>query len=368
MTGARRDTIAARVMRVLTQVGLSAKSRAYPRELSGGEQQRVAIARALVNDPSILVADEPTGNLDERATRGVFQLLRDINAGGTVVVMATHDLDLVRQAPYRIIELREGAVVYDSARPTSPSRRRAAVVRLLTREALLSFRRAPLLSALSITTIAFSLFTLGLFGLVAINLREALRGIEERVEIVAFVLPRHTRRDDRARDPGHRRLSRGRRRHLRLRGAGARPGPQGAGRVPRRLPRPPGEPAPGLDRGPDEGGLPRRRGPSSGSPSGSGGSASWTTCAIGRDWVQRLDQLRNVTGLVGLVIGLAFAAVAVVIIGVTIRLTLLQRAREIAIMRLVGATNWFIRGPFLLEGALKGLLGGLLSLALCWAG
>jgi cell division transport system permease protein len=88
----------------------------------------------------------------------------------------------------------------------------------------------------------------------------------------------------------------------------------------------------------------------------------------GREWVQKLDYLRNVTGLVGLVIGLAFAAVAVVIIGVTIRLTILQRAREISIMRLVGATNWFIRGPFLLEGALKGLLGGLLSLVLCYAG
>ncbi len=115
VTGARRDTIPARVMRVLTQVGLAAKARAYPRELSGGEQQRVAIARALVNDPPILLADEPTGNLDERATRGVFQLLREINAGGTVVVMATHDLDLVRQAPYRTIELRDGSVVYDSA-------------------------------------------------------------------------------------------------------------------------------------------------------------------------------------------------------------------------------------------------------------
>ena len=107
VTGARRSTIAARVMRVLTQVGLAAKAQAYPRELSGGEQQRVAIARALVN--------EPTGNLDERATRGVFQLLRDINASGTAVVMATHDLDLVRQAPYRVIELQEGALVYDSA-------------------------------------------------------------------------------------------------------------------------------------------------------------------------------------------------------------------------------------------------------------
>lgn len=114
VTGARRDTIEARVMRVLTQVGLNAKSQAYPREMSGGEQQRVAIARALVNDPAILVADEPTGNLDERATRGVFQLLRDINAGGTVVVMATHDLDLVRQTSYRTIELRDGVVVFDS--------------------------------------------------------------------------------------------------------------------------------------------------------------------------------------------------------------------------------------------------------------
>ncbi|HVX89368.1 MAG TPA: cell division ATP-binding protein FtsE, partial [Gemmatimonadales bacterium] len=92
VTGAPHDAIPGKVMRVLTQVGLAAKASAYPRELSGGEQQRVAIARALVNDPPILLADEPTGNLDERATRGVFQLLRDINAGGTCVVMATHDL------------------------------------------------------------------------------------------------------------------------------------------------------------------------------------------------------------------------------------------------------------------------------------
>jgi cell division transport system ATP-binding protein len=114
VTGASSDTIPARVTRVLTQVGLAGKARAYPRELSGGEQQRVAIARALVNDPAILLADEPTGNLDERASLGVFQLLRDINAGGTVVVMATHDLSLVRQATYRTIDMRDGAVINDS--------------------------------------------------------------------------------------------------------------------------------------------------------------------------------------------------------------------------------------------------------------
>ena len=114
VTGARREGIPNRVMRVLTQVGLASKARAYPKELSGGEQQRVAIARALVNDPHILVADEPTGNLDERATRGVFQLLREINAGGTVVVMATHNMELVRDAGYRTIELKGGRIVYDS--------------------------------------------------------------------------------------------------------------------------------------------------------------------------------------------------------------------------------------------------------------
>jgi cell division transport system ATP-binding protein len=115
VTGAPQSSISGRVMRVLTQVGLASKARAYPKELSGGEQQRVAIARALVNDPPILLADEPTGNLDERATRSVFQLLRDINHGGTSVIMATHNLELVRQTNYRAIELKSGQIVYDSA-------------------------------------------------------------------------------------------------------------------------------------------------------------------------------------------------------------------------------------------------------------
>jgi cell division transport system ATP-binding protein len=115
VTGTPRAQVGPRVSRVLTQVGLASKATAYPKELSGGEQQRVAIARALVNDPFVLIADEPTGNLDERATRGVFQLLREINASGTAVVMATHDLSLVRSADYRTLELNRGKVVFDSA-------------------------------------------------------------------------------------------------------------------------------------------------------------------------------------------------------------------------------------------------------------
>jgi cell division transport system permease protein len=240
-------------------------------------------------------------------------------------------------------------------------------MRLLTREALLSFRRAPLLSALSITTIAFSLFTLGLFGLVAINLRQALRGLEERVEIVAFVLrgtPAETitlATQDIAAFPEvqdvafvseEQALARARSELVEFRDAyrDLQVNPLPAS-IEVRM-KEGYRDAATVERVAD-----RLR-----------GFGFVDDVRFGKDWVRKLDHLRNITGLVGLVIGLAFAAIAVVIIGVTIRLTLLQRAREIAIMRLVGATNWFIRGPFLLEGALKGALGGVLSLGLCFAG
>ena len=121
VTGAPRSTIPTRVSRLLTQVGLASKSAALPRELSGGEQQRVAIARALVNEPYVLIADEPTGNLDDRATRGIFQLLREINASGTAVVMATHNLELIRRSDYRTIEINRGAIVFDSGENKAPA-------------------------------------------------------------------------------------------------------------------------------------------------------------------------------------------------------------------------------------------------------
>jgi len=116
VTGAQRKEIQPRAQRLLSQVGLSTKSGALIHELSGGEQQRVAIARALANEPFVLLADEPTGNLDERATRGVMELFWDINARGMAVLMATHDLELVRHYPQaRVLELDQGRLVYDSA-------------------------------------------------------------------------------------------------------------------------------------------------------------------------------------------------------------------------------------------------------------
>jgi cell division transport system ATP-binding protein len=115
VTGIARKEIVPRAQRLLSQVGLAPKAGAMVNELSGGEQQRVAIARALANDPYVLLADEPTGNLDDRATRGILDLFWEINARGMVVLMATHDLELVRRyTQARVLELDNGRLVYDS--------------------------------------------------------------------------------------------------------------------------------------------------------------------------------------------------------------------------------------------------------------
>lgn len=102
-----------RVPEVLTLVGLADKYRSYPRELSGGEQQRVALARALVNRPNILLADEPTGNLDPRNSEEIMRLLEEINMRGTTVLVVTHNREIVNMMKKRVIRLRKGVIVSD---------------------------------------------------------------------------------------------------------------------------------------------------------------------------------------------------------------------------------------------------------------
>ncbi len=238
-------------------------------------------------------------------------------------------------------------------------------MRLLFREALMAFRRAPLLSALSITTIGFSLYAVGLFGLVAVNLREALRLVEQRVEVVAYLLrgtPAETiaqASQDIAAFPEVQRvtfvseeeaLKRARAELVEFRDAyrdlSVNPLPAS------------------LEIQLKEGFRDAQH--TSAVADRLRGYGFIDDIRYGREWIEKLDRLRNIAGVVGLTIGLAFAAVAVVIIGVTIRITVLQRAREITIMRLVGATNGFIRGPFLVEGAIKGLLGGCVAILLSY--
>lgn len=228
--------------------------------------------------------------------------------------------------------------------------------------ALASFRRAPLLSALSITTIGFSLFAFGLFGIVAVNIRHALDAIDERVEIRAFVADG---------TPVERLVH-------------ATTAIESYPQVQK------------VDIVTQEDALARARselGEFSDVFDGQFLPASLdiklkpgfrdpaTVRAVvahlrefsfvddvryGEEWITQLYRLRNIAGVAGAILGIAFAAVAIIIIGATIRMAVLARTKEISIMKLVGATDGFIRRPFLIEGALKGMLGGMLALAMTW--
>ena len=239
-------------------------------------------------------------------------------------------------------------------------------MRLVLRETLLSFRRAPLLSGLSITTIAFALFVTGLFGLVALNVRQALDQVEERVEIVAYLM-RGTPveivtvaigdiqsfpdvasvsyvTEDQA-------LERARTELVEFQGIFeefvANPLPASLKIKLQSGYRDSEHVAEVADR--------------------LRGFPFVEDIRYGRDWVAKLDRLRGIAAVVGLVIGGAFAAASVIIIATTIRMAVLQRSREIALMRLVGATDGFIRQPFLLEGGLKGAIGSMIAVALNYA-
>ena len=109
--GDRGAEIDRRVREVLEQVGLGFRLNSYPDEISGGEQQRVAIARALIHHPGVLIADEPTGNLDQDMSHEIFKLLESVHAQGTTVFVATHDAELIRRRPFRVLRLAEGQMV-----------------------------------------------------------------------------------------------------------------------------------------------------------------------------------------------------------------------------------------------------------------
>lgn len=235
-------------------------------------------------------------------------------------------------------------------------------MRLAAREALLGFRRAPVLSALSITTIAFSLFAFGLFSLVALNIRSTLQAMESRVEIRAFLVDSTTPESIAAA----------------MGDIGGFPEVARVEYITREQ---------ALERARSElgefkdvfeaGFLPasidvRLR-------DGFRDPATVRKVAerikvysfvddvrFGEEWVQKLYSIRNVATAAGVILGLAFAAVSIIVIGATIRMAVMARSREISIMRLVGATDGFIQRPFLIEGLVKGLLGGALALLLTW--
>ena len=235
-------------------------------------------------------------------------------------------------------------------------------MRLAIRDALFAFRKAPLLSLLSVLTIAFSLFAFALFGLVAINIRNALEGVEERVEIRAFITD-GTSVDEIAAAATE--ISR----YAEVQRATVITQAQALERARREL----GEFRDVFEEGVLPASIDVRLRPGARDPRSVAAVATRIRTIsfvddvrYGEEWITQLHKLRNIAGATGIALGLAFATVAVIIIGATIRMTVLARAREIMIMRLVGATDGFIRRPFLIEGFTKGILGGILALAFTW--
>jgi cell division transport system permease protein len=233
---------------------------------------------------------------------------------------------------------------------------------LALREALNASRRAPLLSGLGVLTIGFSLFAFGLFALVAVNIRQALRSVEERVEIRAFVADGTppeaiaTAMSDIGTFPEVAHVD-----FVNQEGALARArkdlGEFSDVFEEATLPA-------SIDihlrpdlRGPDNVKSVAERVKS---------YQFVDDVRYGQEWVEKLYRLRGIAQAAGLGLGLAFAAVAIIIIGATIRVSVLAREKEISIMRLVGATDGFVRAPFLIDGFIKGVLGGLLALLLTW--
>jgi len=228
--------------------------------------------------------------------------------------------------------------------------------------ALTAFKRSPLLSALSITTIAFSLFAFGLFGLVALNIRDALQRVEERVEIRAFVADGTAieqitaAADEIAKYPEVLKVE-------------IVTQDQALARARKEL----GEFSDVFDGQFLPSSLDVKLKPGFRDPKTVRkvvdqvkGYDFVDDVRYGEEWIAQLYRLRNIAGAAGIALGLAFAAVAIIIIGATIRMAVLARSREISIMRLVGATDGFIRRPFLIEGSIKGVLGGLLALLLTY--
>jgi cell division transport system permease protein len=236
-------------------------------------------------------------------------------------------------------------------------------MRLTIREALLAFRRAPLLSALGILTISFSLFAFGLFGLVAHNIRGTLAHVEERVEIRAFVVdgtPVEALATAMGDVGGFPEVAQ----------VGLVTSEEALARARREL----GEFRDVFDAAFLPASIEVRLKPGYRDPATVRAVAARIETypfvddvRYGEDWVQKLHTIRNIATATGLVLGVAFAAVSVIIIGATIRMAVLARSREISIMRLVGATDGFVRRPFLLEGFVKGVLGGVVALLMTWA-
>src|ERR671923_40217 len=338
--GESRKEIRRKVPDILRLVGLSTKLHNYPDELSGGEQQRVSIARAFVNHPPLLLADEPTGNLDPETSIGIMQLIYRINRTGTTVIVATHDKEMVDKMRRRVIELREGRIVRDELsglyRPDESTTEFA--VRLLGEFIPIVQATTGTANEVRSRVVVDVYVSDSATDEETAELRRALMSTPN-VQSVEFIskgeaLARAEEKNPKAFKEGAELL-------------GSNPLPASF----RVTPEDPDRIQEIVDALVPNG-RPR-------------------LAAIDevRNREEETDKILSATGLVkGLTAALAGLLVlaSIALVANTIRLSVFARRREVEVMKLVGATNWFIRWPFVIEGLIVGFLGGLTAVGLLW--
>ena len=376
VTGASRKQIRATLPDILRLTGLSTKLHNYPHQLSGGEQQRVAVARAFASHPPLLLADEPTGNLDPETSIGIMQLLYRINRAGTTVIVATHDNEMVDQhapprdrAQARADRPRRGLrAVWRARREHRRARASASNGKLDDEAGLLPQRGVPLdasatrvPSFAALASVLVTTLVLGVFIPVVQATNGAANDVRGRVLVDVDLNDQRDRRRSRARA----RRARSARRTSRAsqfvsKQAGLRTGAQA---------QPAGLRADRLQ--PAAGHLPHhaRQARNSGalraeldqsSPLGTRLVTDPAIAAVQNRQAQT-DKILSATRVIKITMALLAALLvlaSMLLISNTIRLSLFSRRREVEVMKLVGATDWFIRWPFVLEGLFLGALGG----------
>ena len=399
--GRPRHVIRIQVPQVLELVGLGQKGDRLPDELSGGEQQRVAIARAFVNRPLIILADEPTGNLDPTTSQGIMSLLDRINRTGTTVVMATHDAGIVDSMRRRVIEIDHGAVIRDQARgiygldPTASSTRGVPAVSVsavraelagvdpddedelvasrqetvraregaalmpisagyVVRETATNLWRNRLMAVAAVLTVAVSLSLVGTALLLRQAVNNELVQLNQNVDLQVFVNPTApaadvaTLRSTISQTPQIRKFT-----YL---------DHEQSYKLACRIDGPT---------------VCSALTPQSTPPvfqctlTNPAAAASVASVFLHLPDVFRatypsleahtLTSVSNVLQMVLLVIALVLLISALVLILNAIRMAIFSRRREVAVMRLVGATSWFIRLPFMVEGLVQGLIGAVVA-------
>ncbi len=362
--GKPKHVIAQQVPAVLDLVGLAGKEARFPHQLSGGEQQRVSIARAFVNRPLIMLADEPTGNLDPATGEGIMRLLGRINQTGTTVLMATHDQRIVNIMRKRVIQLDRGVIV---ARPGARGVRVAMLSRLTYtfRETWASFRRNTTLTVAAVITSAVSLLIFGLTLLMQRGFDNLLVAWEGDVEMIVYLnsgateeqrgviqnaLDSQTQLIDDfsycdtscslaeaqrllAGDPGTLELL-------------------DETNIPTQYKVVPTDAT-------DVDALRQLR-------EGLRELPNVQRIVLADEQLDVISELKGFVGLYTLILSVVLLFAAILLIWNTIRTAMFARRREIEVMKLVGATDWFIRIPFMLEGLIQGFIGGLAACGGLW--